>query len=261
MKVSAQKLAALFKQPVSFPDPGECFRKQEVFFLGDHLPLQQTLEVLFASDCESPAELFHFTFSKASSFAASLPLAHQIQKNFKGYRMGRFLYSPPVEHIDAAYAAGLELIDLPFYAAASQNEEDGYRTSLQHARTLFARWTVVTSLYLQGTPWAANRSRIDELLGSGVLPILQMPTAAAGQAEEYLSHFQLLSQQWRRSKANLKPILPLLLLCTPFLAEPPRKGVDRLLEVANAASQRAAADLRRLLRVRGVEQSFDSAAL
>jgi hypothetical protein len=259
MKVSAQKLDALIKQPINSPGPGECYRKESVFFLGDHLPLQQTVEVLFASDCEKPVDLFHLTFTDQSAFAAFLPLALLIQKNFKGYRMGRFLYVPPAEHIDAAYAAGLELLDLPLIAAADQGAAERLHTSLQHARTLFARWTVAASLPLQGRSLPECRSSVEELLGKGIIPIPQVP--AAMEKTELLPLYQWLISQWQRSKANLKPIMPLLLLCTPLLAEPPRKGVDRLLERASETGQRAAADLRRLLRVRGAEQSFDSAAL
>jgi hypothetical protein len=260
MKVSARKLTALLEQPVGFPGLGAFNRNQAVLFLGGDLPLQPTLEALFASDCENPVELFHFTFSTPSCFINALPLAHQIQKNFKGYRMGRFLYTPSLDHIDAAYAAGLELIDLPFLSSASQDEAAGFRASLQHARSLFARWAIVTSL-TQETPGPENHRTIEELLGSGIIPVLQLPAAAAGQTEAWLALYQSLVQQWRRSKAYLKPIMPLLLLCTPLLAEPPRTGMERLLEVANEASQRATADLRRLLRVRGAEQSFDSAGL
>jgi hypothetical protein len=260
MKISAQKLDALIKQPINCPGPGEYYRRESVFFLGDHLPLQQTVEVLFASDCEKPVDLFHLTFTDPSAFAAFLPLALLIQKNFKGYRMGRFLYVPPAEHIDAAYAAGLELLDLPLLTGADQGAVERLHTSLQHARTLFARWTVSASLPLQGRSLPDCRSSVEELLGKGIIPILQGPAATLGRTE-LLPLYQWLISQWQRSKANLKPIMPLLLLCVPLLAEPPRKGVDRLLERASETGQRTAADLRRLLRVRGAEQSFDSAAL
>jgi hypothetical protein len=261
MKVNAQKLAALMRQPIRFPDAGESFRQQGVFFLSEGLPLQETMQSLFASDCESPVELFHFTFATPSSFAASLPLAHQVLKNFKGYRLGQFFYTPPAEHIDAAYAAGLELIDIPLFATGNQDQAERRRAALHHARTLFARWTVSLTLDSQESPRTLSRDLIDELLDSGILPLSLNPAASAGTSEEWLALYQLLTQRWRLSKANLRPIMPFLQLCTPLLANPPRTGMDKLLEVANAASQRATADLRRLLRVGGAEKSFDSAGL
>jgi hypothetical protein len=260
MKVSTRRLAELLQKPVSFPGFGEYSRNQAVFLLGDGLPLQPTMEALFASDCESPVELYHFTFSTPAYFTASLSLAHQIQKNFKGYRMARFLYRPSLDQIDAAYAAGLELLDLPSAPAGSQKEADDFLALILHARSLFARWAVVASLVLE-RPEPATQRKIEEFLALGIIPVLYLPASAPEQENDWLSLYLNLGQQWRQSKANLKPIMPLLLLCTPLLAGPPRTGVDRLLEVANAASQRATADLRRLLRVRGAEQSFDSAAL
>jgi hypothetical protein len=253
MRRSARKLTAQNEQPAGPTSFAPSCRQRDIYFLGDRPPLRETLELLFASDCERPVELFHFTFAEPSSLCATLPLAHQVQKNFKGYRLAQFLYTPSVEHIDAAYAAGLELIDLPLLATSDRHDADRRGAVLHHARTLFARWMVLVTLHPQSA-LPSSLTLIDELLEGGILPLLQSPAADAGPSQEWLTLYQFLVQRWQLHKINLRPIAPLL-------AEPPRKGVNSLLERASEAGQRAAADLRRLLRVRGAEQSFDSAGL
>jgi hypothetical protein len=261
MGFSAQGLADQDKVPTSCPQARQFRRRQDVVFLADGLPLRETLEELFVSDCANPVELFHFTFAEPSTFAATLSLVHQVQKNFKGYRLAQFLYTPGIEHIDAAYAAGIEIIDLPLRPLPDQQEAGRHQVALRHARTLFARWMVVVSLSPHETSLATDLRVIDELLDEGVLPLLHGPAAEDEMNPEWLPLHQSLAQRWQHRKVNLRPLAPLLLLCAPLLAGSPRRGLNGLLERANETSQRAAADLRRLLRVRGAEQSFDSAAL
>jgi hypothetical protein len=103
---------------------------------------------------------------------------------------------------------------------------------------------------------------IDLLLADDILPLVAIGEEAARYPEaEIAAIFAHLTRGWRRRKAAIKPLHPLLYLITPF-APPPKRGVVHgLFDKVNDARLRTTSDLRRLLRVREVEESFESAGL
>jgi hypothetical protein len=257
MIVDAEKTKTLIARPVLPAAADELRRQDNVFFVGVHLPLQQTLETIFESDCQSPAELFVFSFGDAADFHQADMLVKSIKPNFKGFLFGQFRFAPSRQLLEHAYAAGIDLIDIPLCG-----DRDNRLAALHYAKTVFPRWSTISTLFA-GTqaPEATNRD-IDLLLAESILPLMAVSIEAGSYPEaEIAAIFEHLAQGWRRRKATVKPLHPLLYLTSPY-APPPKKGVVHgLFDKANDARLRATSDLRRLLRVREVEESFESAGL
>ena len=261
MPIDAQKLQVLMTgAPVLFPG-GELRRQGNVFFVGKELSLEM-LEAIFADDGVAPVELFLFRFADLSSFLRMEETVKAVRKNFRSYLLGAFPLSPIASIVDRAYAAGLDLLDMPQPQGSDVAAEEAWLAALDYARTVFPRWSVLATLPIGAAPLPEQRSAVDLLLARGVLPLLSLPPAAAGQdASEIIPLFDYLQQQWQRAGAAIKPLLPLLPLIAPFSCAPPRRGLAGVLDKIQDAQLRTAADLRRLLRVREVEQSFESAGL
>lgn len=257
MVVDTEKAKALLCRPVLPAATDELRRQDSVFFVGGNLPAQQTLETIFESDCQSPADLFVFNFADADDFHRAEALISSIKKNFKGYLYGQFGTVPSRQLLENAYAAGLDYVDIPLIG----DNEERVR-ALRYAQTVFPRWSAISTLYLTDREPELIRRQIDRLLEDDILPLVGFK-AGMDQfpATEIVTIFEHLAKSWQGRKASVKPLQPLLYLTTPF-APPARKGiVHNLFDRANDARLRTASDLRRLLRVREVEESFESAGL
>lgn len=260
MTIDLQKIEALLAHPLRFAGEGELRREESVFFLGKGLAGREALETIFDSDNESPVHLFIFSFAEAEDFLHSEELVRGIKKNFKGYVLGKFGSAPAASILDQAYAAGIDLLDLPLPPAGAEGGNERLHL-LDHALTIFPRWSVLSSLPVGEEPLAATLEKIDSLLARGVVPLSTVTGGAVHLSPSDLARlFEHLKRSWRRARAVLKPVRPLLRLATP-LATPPKKGIGGLLERLDDTRLRTASDLRRLLRVREVEQSFESAGL
>ncbi|OFZ01483.1 MAG: hypothetical protein A2Z97_13490 [Bdellovibrionales bacterium GWB1_52_6] len=103
---------------------------------------------------------------------------------------------------------------------------------------------------------------IDALLALEVVPLVTLSGRAAHRAADEISGiFAHLNAGWRRKKALIKPLLPLIYLTTPFVPVAPRGGVRGFIDSIDDRRLLAASDLRRILRVKEVEESFASAGL
>lgn len=253
MQLDQQKLAQLCNQPPRPAAAGELRRVDQIFLVASELPLQSTLETIFESDCQKPADLFWLRFATAEAFLRGEELVRQLKKNFRGYLLGRFEFLPSAELVDRAYAAGLDLLELPL-----SEVESPQWVALDYARTVFPQWSVLVTL----PALAQNLALTETLAQGGIVPLFSLEQVPAGLQQTTLADsFRQLQRSWRRHKVALKPLRPLLELTTPLTPPPKPRGVGALLDRVDDARLRTTSDLRRLLRVREVAASFESAGL
>lgn len=267
MTIDQQRLKSLIARPVRPAAPQELRREGSVFFVGGELPARETLETVFESHCQAPAELFCVSFASLDTFHRGEELARLLKKNFSAHLLGVFAYPPPPHLVERAYVAGVDLIDIPlvvFDEGLSRERRLGREeclAALAHARTVFPRWSTVSTLLAGEEATCSTIAGIDSLVASGVLPLVGLsPRAGHYRTEEIALLFAHLAAAWRRARAVVKPLQPLIDLSTP-LAAPPKGIVSRFFERVYDAKLRASSDLRRHLRVRQVEESFESAGL
>lgn len=238
----------------------ELRREGPVFLVGGELSPRPSLETLFESHCISPAELFHLSFGPPDTFPRGEELARLIKKNFTAHLVGRIDYPLSPSLVERAYAAGIDIIDIPLGGTGDDREER--LASLEYAREIFPRWSVASTLTVGNAPVDTTIAAIDDLLNRRIIPLPEVSVPAAGDGRDaiatILSHFVA---AWRRHRVAIAPLQPFIVLTTPLVPAKPdgilRGFIDRLRD----RQLLAAADLRRTLRVRQVEESFESAGL
>jgi hypothetical protein len=268
MKIDQKRLRELIARDPGAPSPDELRREENVFFVGGNLPERQTLETLFESHYQCHAALFHLTFGDIENFPAGETLARTIKKNFNTHLVGRLDYAAPSQLIERAYAAGVDILDIPLTAydgLESGEGQDGVKERLRAidcARSVFPRWSVVSTLTAGAEPAHSSAAGIDALLALEVVPLLTLSGKAAGLSTDEVSKlFAHLHAGWRVRKAAMKPLLPLVYLTTPFVPAAPRGRVRGLIDILDDRRLLATSDLRRILRVKEVEESFESSGL
>lgn len=96
----------------------------------------------------------------------------------------------------------------------------------------------------------------------GIIPLIDLQEGSPEVSDTVLeAAFRELVHSWQQHKASLSPLYPLLELITPLVPPPRPHGLGGLIKRVDDARQRTGLDLRRLLRVRGVADSFESAEL
>ena len=267
MKIDQKKVRDLIgREPLAY-SPDALRREENVFLVGGNLPEQQTLETLFESHCQCNAALFHLTFGDQASFQSGETLARMIKKNFNTHLVGRLDYAAPAHLIERAYAAGVDILDIPLGAPEGADSGGGHFAAdwlraIDCARSVFPRWSVVSTLAAGEQPFGFTLEQIDALLELQVLPLVSLSGKAAALSSQEISKiFTHLHAGWRAKKAVIKPLLPLVYLATPFVPAAPRGRVRGFLDSIDDRRLLAASDLRRILRVKEVEESFASAGL
>ncbi|TGU72652.1 hypothetical protein E4633_10155 [Geomonas terrae] len=267
MRIDENKMRELAARTSPF-SPDALRREENVFFIGGNLPERQTIETLYESHYQSNAALFHLTFGERDRFASGENLARLIKKNFNARLTGRLDFAATPQMIDRAYAAGIDILDIPLHAdrrahaAVEGGDHEERFKALAYARTIFPRWSVVSTLAAaQETP-AAIKAGIDVLLEDGIVPLVELSgDAARGAVKDLTQLFGYLQSGWREKKVLVKPLLPLIYLITP-LAPASRKGILRgFIDSVEDRRLLATSDLRRLLRVKEVAESFESSGL
>ncbi len=241
-------------------------REGRVFFIGANLPVYSTLETMYESYCQESSELFHVTFGESGKFEQNLEMVRQIKRNFSMRLIGRIGYHPSESQIERVYLAGLDMLDIPDASIENDHTGGDNRSTLpavfKAATTTFARWSVVSSIPAgQDTPHAVH-DKIIELLRSGVVPLLDFTRKRDHWGEEKVgSSYRFLAAEWRRYRVPLKPIMPLLKLTTPFVLADTAGYLRNVINKLDDRRILATSDLRRHLRTRGAEASFESAGL
>ncbi len=265
MTINAQRLERLIGQPHTMPSHTDLRREGEVFFIGASLPLFETLETMYESLCQGSCSLFLVTFAGRDELQKNLELVRSIKKNFSVRLMGRIGYDLPGALYEQLYLAGLDLLDIPIHDA------DGARRARHHERITeravydgmgFPRWSVCSSLLVDGADAALQRKNIDDLLAGGIVPLLSLPADGIPVAtEDAVARFAYLADAWQRHDVPIKPLLPLIRLLTPLESATSggllRSAIDRF----HDRRQLATSDLCRHLRTNGAEASFESAGL
>ena len=268
MTINHDRLRELLARPVKPASADELRREGNVFFVGGNLPARETLEALFDSHCLAPAELFYVTFGDLNLFHRGEELARVIKKNFSAHLVGRLDYPAPPHIIERAYAAGVDILDIPLtvFDQGMAKERGLAREerlqALAFARTVFPRWSVVSTLVAGDEPSCSTIAGIDALLAADVVPLV----AVSGRAGHYPAAeigalFAHLAVGWRRKKAVIKPLMPLLYLTTPLAPSAPKGILRGFMDKVYDRRLLAVSDLRRTLRVRQIEESFESAGL
>lgn len=266
MKIDNHKLRELLTKERPAPSANELRREENVFFVGGNLPERQTIETLFDSYYQSNAALFHLTFGDLESFGNGEILAKGIKKNFNAHLMGRLDYPAPAHLIERAYASGVDIIEIPltrFDPAGTTDAKgrDERLRSLERARAVFPRWSVASTLVAGEEPPRSTLAGIDALLEMDVVPLVRLSGGARLPDPEACEIFTHLNASLRKRKAAVKPLLPLIYLFTPLVPAAPRGVVRGLIDIIEDRRLLAASDLRRVLRVKEVEQSFESSGL
>jgi hypothetical protein len=260
MKIDQHRLQELILRGGTPLSADELRREQNVFLVGGNLPERQTLETLYESHYQSNAGLFHLTFGEPEAFANGEALARTIKKNFNAHLLGRLEYPAAPQTIERAYAAGVDILDLP-HNLPGQNRDEVLR-ALEFARSVFPRWSVISTVVAGAEPAAATKARIDLLLAVEVVPLVTLAASLQNcRPEEVSGIYSHLANGWRSKKVSLKPLLPLIFLATPFVPASPRGMVRGFIDIIEDRRLLAASDLRRILRVKEVAESFDSAGL
>ncbi|BDV42131.1 hypothetical protein GURASL_10540 [Geotalea uraniireducens] len=254
LHLDQHKLQRLLDRPRPETAVDRLYREGSVFFVGGALPVYQTLETMLASFCLAATGLFHVSFAGGDGFRQGEELARQLKKNFSVRLLGRLAGPLPAEAGLRAYAAGVDLLDIPSGAA---DTEPAVWEALLTAREVFPRWGVASTLR-GGAPPATTRRAIDRLLAGGIVPLLTLDAAPPAELALLFRH---LLTGWERHGVALPPYLPLLDLTTPLVAAAPAGRWRGLLERLRDRQLLAAADWRRRLRVSGGDASFDSAGL
>jgi hypothetical protein len=260
VKIDHSKLQELLSRDLSLYAPDLLRREGNVFFVGGLLPEQETLETLFESHFQSNAALFHLNFGALEDFAQAERLTRLIKKNFNAHLMGRLASDASPQQIERAYAAGIDIIDLP--VSPLQEGQEPLPQALACALSVFPRWSVVSSLTAGVAPAQATIAAIDALLAHDVIPLVSLSDGAVqwkpSEAEKVYVH---LNSGWRHHKAAIKPLLPLIQLVTPLVPAQSRGVLRGFIDLIDDRRLLATSDLRRVLRVKEVEESYASSGL
>ncbi|QWV99137.1 hypothetical protein KP005_07605 [Geomonas nitrogeniifigens] len=267
MRIDQKKMRELVARTSPY-SPDQLRREANVFYVGGDLPERQTIETLYDSHYQSNAALFHLTFGEEERFPNAENLARLIKKNFNAYLVGRVDFCPSQKMVERAYAAGVDILDIPLHAYDhARSRERGWQMeerlrSLEYARAVFPRWSVVSSLGAGSEPAGSTVAGIDALLEREIVPLVQLCDEGAALPPEQLTRiFNHLQRGWQQKKVLLKPLLPLVFLTSPF-APAASKGVLRgFIDSIEDRRLLAGSDLRRLLRVKEVAESYESSGL
>ncbi|GFO64245.1 hypothetical protein M1B72_12470 [Geomonas paludis] len=267
MRIDQKKMRELVGRTSPY-SPDELRREANVFYVGGDLPERQTIETLYDSHFQSNAALFHLTFGDEERFARAENLARLIKKNFNAYLVGRVDFCPSQKLVERAYAAGVDILDIPLHAYDhARSRECGWHLearlrSLDSARAVFPRWSVVSSLDAGCEPAGATVAGIDALLERDIVPLVQLTAQAAALPPEQLTKvFNHLQRGWQQKRALIKPLLPLIFLVSPFAPASPKGILRGFIDSIEDRRLLAGSDLRRLLRVKEVAESYESSGL
>lgn len=261
MKIDQKKLRELVNREGRLFSPDRLRREENVFFVGGNLPERETLETLYESHYQSHAALFHLTFGAIDNFPNGEALARMIKKNFHVHLVGSLDHAAPPHFIERAYAAGVDIIDLPLPASGVERDNE-WRRAVETARAVFPRWSVASTVVAGSKPPRETMAGIDLLLALDVVPLLVLSDSAAGvETGEIAAVFSHLNGGLRSKKAAIRPLLPLIYLTTPFVPASTPGVLRGFIDSIDDRRLLATSDLRRILRVKEVEQSFESAGL
>lgn len=268
MNIDQNRLNALAARPLQPAAAHELRRDGGVFFVGGELPVNETLETMFESFCMESTDLFYLSFGAMGVFHRGAEMARQIKKNFNVRLMARLDYPAPARISEHAYAAGVDLLDIPLkvfdpsLARMRGLDNPAVHEALLSARSVFPRWSVASTLLVGEEPSGSTISGIDALLKEGIVPLAALSGAAADiKSDNVAAVFRHLASGWKSYDVPIKPFIPLISFMTPLVPGEPAGLLRGIIDRFRDRRLLAASDLRRHLRVKCAEDSLDSAGL
>lgn len=243
-------------------------REDGIFIVGGELPVNETLETMYESYCTESTALFYLCFGHKEMFHRGAEMARQIKKNFHVRLMARIDYPAPGEISEHVYAAGVDILDIPLsvfdpsLAVERGINTQGVHDALLSARSIFPSWSVCSTLLAGAEHPDSTIQGIDALLKDGIVPLVTLYGNSADMAPNSIAAiFMHLASAWQKYNLPLKPYLPVISAWTPLVPSEQAGLIRGLIDRFHEHRMLAAADLRRHLRVKPVEDSLDSAGL
>lgn len=254
-------LASLIDAPFKTPGPEALHRDGRVFFIGGNLPMLETLQTMHDSYCQESTDLLYLSFGDAGWFSHNLEMSRIIKKNFSVRLMGHIERIVSKDEAEQLYLAGIDLLDIQ-EDIAILNEKSMLNNSLERAASVFPRWAVSVSLDLSLASLDCLKRYVRQLLQAGIIPIVKIPEGhLAFREDEVKELFQTLADQWKEYAVPLRHFQPILRLSSPYVWRESGGMIRSAVSRFHNRQQLAASDLRRHLRTKAAEASFESAGL
>lgn len=239
---------------------------------GFNMTPESVIAVIRAAFEEGVADLVQLNldyFQEADrGFSRLAPLIKEIRKKFRTFIALRGF--PPKSHdiIDAIYASGVDLLNYPLEGFArseiSVTPSNLIVDALEYAAGIFPQGAVATELSMGSAP--RLKEKIDLMAGKGIIPRVKLDAGESSQITEVARSLAHAAQQ---NKLNLKWLYPSSYFVTPldasFFTEDPKSARLAVRPLYQSKLGRAASEgftaLRRKLRVRNINDSFESAGL
>lgn len=264
MRIDPKKLNTLKSASITIPGPNELRRAGNIFFVGANLTISDALETMFESFCMESTELFHLAFGSSDNFDKALEMARQIKKNFNARLLGSMDFLPSARHLELGYAAGVDLFTVPFQhiADAHPAAPDQTLAALTASDSILPHWSLIATIQLNQGNLEEIDKNIDRLLANGIVPLpLLNESAVSVSAEDLHNIYKHLISGLQQYRVPLKPLLALTSHLTPLVPDKNEGIVKAWISRFHDRHLRAAADLKRHLRIHAAEDSLDSAGL
>ena len=264
--IDKHRMREIATAPPKTATESELCRDGRAFFVGGTLPIHATLETMFESHCEESTDIFVLTFGDAETIRHGLEMVKLIKINFNIRVMARLSHSIPEWLYPQIYASGADLIDIagtsPAVSGMGATLDDGQKSQYLAAKNAFPRWSVASTIAIDGSSRSLLMRRIDELLNIGIIPLPKLSWSGTEESEtEICDVLHHLTNSWHRHEVPLKPLSALIMLASP-LVPAGKPGVLRsMIDWLHDRRKLAAADLLRHLRVSAPTDSLDSAGL
>jgi hypothetical protein len=246
------------------------------------MPIEAVLSVIQAAFEEGAADLVQlnmdYTNDDDSGFQRLAPLVEAIKKRFNTFVA--FKGFPPADKriIDLVYASGFDIVNFPlggFYGTVKSKKIMGAEkiyTALEYASSVFSPGTVWTDLAMAPDSQNDFKDGIDRLTDSGIIPLILLQRDSETGGSNYPDLVELadhMDQAIQRNGLPLKWLYPACRFLSPldtrFFTEDPLKARLAVTPVYRSGfgkrTSAGFAAIRRKLRIRNVNDSFESAGL
>ena len=246
------------------------------------MPVEAILAVIQSAFEEGSADLVQlnmdFSDEADRGFSRLAPLVEAIKKRFNTFVALKGF--PPLNHstIDLMYASGFDIIDFPLGGFSGTIKSKRMMTAkkvhsaLEYAAGIFPPGTVWTDLVLGPESHPRSKEGIDRLTDSGIIPLIFLQRDSTENPDGFRELVELaehMDKAIQRNRLPLKWLYPTCRFLSPldtrFFTEDPLQARLAVTPVYRSGLGKTAsagfAALRRKLRIRNVNDSFESAGL
>ncbi len=245
---------------------------------GLNMKLKDILSVIQSAFEEGVADLIQLNMDYNEKpdrdFSKLDPVIKEIRKSFRTFISLRGFPPDNARGIDGLYASGIDLINFPLEGFARSEKLEALqpriREALEYAVGVFPQGAVSTELELG--PIDQLKEKIDRLGELGIAPHVKLPQKLENAKVEF-SRIEEISRHLtkcaQKNKLTLKWLYPTALFVTPldasFFIEDPKSAKLAVRPLYQSMLGRKTSEgftaLRRKLRVRNIDDSFESAGL